>query len=540
MPSLQLAPLLKTLMIQDKRTARVIPFPLDGNDEFAWAQRGLLRCIEQQYNAGKPVRVIVLKARQLGISTVAAAVLYWWAFLHPGTDGLVITHQNDVSLELFEKTKMFWEMWPYRDLYTVKNSTQRRLTWMENRSSLRIATAKNLHAGRGFTLHAVHASECAYYPNPEPLFLGLEQTMPTAHGTIVIAESTANGIGNYFHDQWLRAETGDTDYVPLFFPYWKHPEYRLHTSLASLLELNAEERRLIHIGASYQNVEWRRWALRNKCNNDEQFFMQEYPSTPEEAFLSTGTNVFPLRKLDECYVPIRGHRGMLVSADAHGNNPKYVPEPTGPLYVYKAPTKNDRRTDRYFVSGDPSMTIKGDPACIQVINRATMEQVAVWHGKINPIDFAREMMLLGRWYHDAELCPEVEGGGQGTIATILNAGYPNIWQHRWADKAPGKLGVTHGWATNWQRKNWAIGQLKYLIGDNSIIIHDKKTYNQLRNYIVLPNGELGNADANVHDDAVMALSIGVTASISEGPFSDRAQNNNVFDLYGGDEEFEAV
>jgi hypothetical protein len=164
------------------------------------------------------------------------------------------------------------------------------------------------------------------------------------------------------------------------------------------------------------------------------------------------------------------------------------------------------------------MTISGDPACIQVINRETLEQVATWHGRIDPLNFANEMMLLGRFYHNAELCPEVEGGGQATVAAILTSGYPHVWQHRWADKAPGKVSISYGWATNWQRKQWCIGKLKSLIADQSILLHDLKTYKQLRNYIVLPNGDLGNADPKIHDDAVMALAICVTASMSEGPY----------------------
>jgi len=181
------------------------------------------------------------------------------------------------------------------------------------------------------------------------------------------------------------------------------------------------------------------------------------------------------------------------------------------------------------------MTIQGDPACMQVINRETMEQVAVWHGQIDPINFAKEMMLVGRYYHNAELCPEAEGGGQATVATLLNAGYPNISLHRWADKAPGKVSNAYGWATNWQRKHWAVGRLKYLIGDNSITFHDKKTYDQLRNYVVLGNGDMGNADRGIHDDAVMALAITVTASQTEGPFAEgagRDEDSQVLDLFG--------
>jgi hypothetical protein len=538
---LKLAPLLATLTISAPRgdnhaMEATCPFPI--TEPFAWAQREFLTEIERQYNSNRPVRIIVLKARQLGISTAMEGVLFWWGFIHQGSNGLVVAHENDASQSLFEKTKLYWDTWPYNNLYTLRHSSQRRLTWVETMSSMRIASAKNVQSARGRTLHGVHASECAFWDDPETLMIGLHQTIPDRHGTIVVLESTANGIGNWFHEQWLDAERGDTDYIPLFFPWWRHPDYKKHTTLCTELELTPDERRLLRIGADYPAIEWRRWAIPNLAGSDEQFFMQEYPATPEEAFITTGTNVFPLQKLDEAYVPLRGYTGLLIEDNA--GRVKFIHDPGGPVTIFKAPTTRERRYDRYFVSGDPSETIAGDPACMQVINRGTLEQVAVWHGRIDPINFAKEMMLLGRYYHDAMLCPEIEGGGQATIATLINASYPHLWQHKWPDKMPGKASTSFGWWTSWQRKNWAIGRLRYLIADNSITLHDKETYLQLRSYITFENGEMGNANKKIHDDAVMALSIAVTASAAEGPFSELATGTygNIIDMFSEQAEDE--
>lgn len=532
-----MAPLLSTLTIQTKdlTTER---FPITG--DFAWAQRPFLSEIERQYNAGKPVRVIVLKARQLGISTAMEAVLFWWAFLHKGTNGLVIAHENEQSEFLFEMTKRYWDHWPFKDIYTTRSATRRRLSWIETGSSLRVATAKNEGAGRGRTLHAVHMSECAFYPDPKALMAGLSKAIPQKHGTIVVLESTANGVGNWFYDEWHRAETGESDYVPLFFPWWKHPEYEMHTTLSTEIELDADEREILRLGATYENIEWRRWAIINLCSADEEEFHQEYPSFPEEAFVTSGNSVFPLRALDKCYEPQRGHNGYLLAENAEATKVRWKADPSGksPLTIFKAPVKGDTREDRYFIAADPSMTVNGDPACIQVINRATMEQVAVWHGQIDPINFARELMMVGRFYNNAELCPEVEGGGQATIALILTSGYPNVWQHRWADKSPGKVSISYGWATNYSRKQWCIGVLKSLLADQTITIHDKRTYQQLRQYVVHNNGEWGPSDYKLHDDAVMAFAICVTASQTEGPFVEKqqTQNDKLIELFRPDDD----
>lgn len=521
MPQLRLTPLLQKLTIQTKdlTTER-----LNLHGEFAWAQREFIAEIEKQYNAQKPVRIIVLKARQLGISTVMEGVLFNWAFLHKGSSGLVIAHETDSAGSLFEKTKLYWDTWPYKSLYHARYASQKRLTWEPHLSTIKVATAKNLQTGRGSTFHAVHASECAFYPDPETLFTGLGQTLPFKHGSILVLESTANGLGNWFSEQWDEAEAGDSDFVPMFFPWWRHYEYRHDTTLCVSSELTADERVLLLImrrdgrvqeDDMFRALQWRRWAIKNLANNDLDIFMQEYPATPAEAFMSTGRNVFPLNKVEECYAPLPGHRGTLIE-DERGRV-KWIADPSGNFTVFKKPSHN-RRQDLYFVSGDPTKTVEGDPACMQVINRQTLEQVGVWHGHTDPINFGKEMILVGKWYNNATLCPEVEGGGQATIATILSLNYPWVWMHRWADKAPGQVsGTNYGWSSNFQRKNWAIGRLKYLIGETSITFHDRITYNQLRNYVVKDNGEMGNAGKTGHDDAVMSLGIGVTASQTEGP-----------------------
>ena len=137
-----------------------------------------VRLFEQQYNAGLPVRLIVLKARQLGISTITQGILFNWCFLHPGANGLVIAHETPTSRSIYNKTKMFWQTWPYRSLYHTSTLTRQETAWRETGSSIEIATAKNMNAGVGRTIHALHASECALWENAETLMAGLNQTIP--------------------------------------------------------------------------------------------------------------------------------------------------------------------------------------------------------------------------------------------------------------------------------------------------------------------------------------------------------------------------
>lgn len=489
---------------------------IDLDTPFAWAQRIFVWTIEREFNLGKPVRIIVLKARQLGITTITEAALYSWSFAIPGTNSLVIAHETDTSQSAFEKNQMFWEYWDYNDFYKVKSATQRRLSW-DNGSSIRIATARNVKSGRGRTLQALHATECAFWEDPETLMTGLRQTIPNKHGTIIVLESTANGVGNYFHQTWEDAVLGLNDYVPLFFPWIKHFEYMLPLTTINPIhpDLDKAEQELHRLGASLEHLEWRRFAIPSLCHGDEEFFKQEYPATPEEAFLTTGRNVFPLLKLSEAYTKRNGIRGELI--EVRGRY-EFFEDPLGRITLFRRPSANLSH-GQYMVSGDPSRTTIGDRACIQVINRNTFEQCAVWHGKIDPVKFADEMAKLGHFYNTGILSPEIEGPGYATIGALIKMNYPKIWKYRRADRGgSGAIGMVYGWSTNYQRKHWAIGNVIKMLYDNSLRIHDEETYNQMKNYVVLDNGEMGNArDAWKYDDAVMAFVIGVICSVTEGP-----------------------
>jgi hypothetical protein len=243
--------------------------------------------------------------------------------------------------------------------------------------------------------------------------------------------------------------------------------------------------------------------------------MQEYPSTPHEAFISTGRNVFPLRALDNCYEPRKGVRGF-ISKSPHGTY-TFRPEPSGRLTLFKKPSEI-RNPDLYFIGADPSRSTTGDPASANVINRRTHEQVAVWHGFTDPENFAHELANLGHYFHDAEICPEAYGGGQLTIGVLLAEGYPRIWQDRRPDRIPGKMMSAFGFETNFKLKHWAIGHLIYLLGERSITLHDEQTYAEMRDYVSFNDGEMGNGNGSAHDDTVMSLAIACIASSTVGPY----------------------
>jgi terminase large subunit-like protein len=514
---LHLWPWMSQLTIKDK-DARLRT--LDEHDDFAWAQREFVKQVEHQHNTGKPIRIIVLKGRQVGISTATEALLFLWCFFFPGSNNLVMSQDRPKSEELFEMTKLMWDMWPHHCLFTTTRSSVRRLSWAETLSNFAVESAKAKEPGRGATKQAVHMSEVAFWPD-EDVASSLFQAVPNRHGTIMVLESTANGVGGWFYDKWMEAVTGKSDFTPLFFPWFLHKEYTVRHSGLQENRLNGTEKTLMkNHGLTLGQLAWRRRKIR-ELNGDEELFKQEYPCTWMEAFISTGANVFSLEGLAECYHPVgddfRGQKVGMSRGNLVNDNGRisFVSDSAGLLKVFKKP--DSRKRMQYVVACDPSRTTYGDPACIQVLNRTTMEQVAVWRGHAVDSAMAETMVLLGYWYNTAILNVEVQGGGAGVIAILIHERYPNIWRWRRPDRPISKLGNTFGWVTNTLTKPWGIGALQGLINKRGIALHDETTVAEMMQYTMLDGGEMGPASSDGNDDTVMALLVAVMTNQESDP-----------------------
>lgn len=490
------------------------------------AQYRIVQEVNTSLNAKRRCRFIVLKARQIGVSTIVEALMFTLAMILRRMNGLVISHEADSATHLLNITNHYWETWRFRDLYDIHHNSVKHMSWSETGSSIRIATAKNVGAGRSRTIQFLHGSEVAFWDDPLTLMTGLAQSIPNTAPSIIGLESTANGIGGYFYDTWNAAVDGDVEYVPLFFPWHEHPEYTAaHVELSEHLgALNDEERILQAIGIDDSRLAWRRWAIRNLCNNDITQFRQEYPTVPEEAFVVTGHNIFPDGDLTACYQPMNGLTGYLKE---EGGRVRFQESLDGPLTIFKWPGE-DMDRHKYMVSGDATRSITGDFSCAQVLNRRTWEQVATFRKRIDPVSFGDQMSLLGRYYNWAILCPEIQGAGDATIARLISLNYPFLFEHRKAEKIPGQPETVFGWWSGVRAKQEAVGNLLHVVVDHDIIIHDHKTYNEMRAYVSDDKGGFRNGAGEKHDDTVTALAIAMTCTLYEAP-----NINANMGVYGG-------
>jgi hypothetical protein len=508
-------------------------------DVINYAQADLVEICEQQLMTTGRIRVITLKARQIGISTIIEAIIFALTILNDHFKSLIVSHESSSAEHIKSITDNYWTTYQFNKFHTTKYTGRKHLSWEDTDSGLHIATAKNLDAGRSHTIHALHASEFAFWDKPSQFMTSLAPSVPNFGISAIFIESTANGIGNAFHTEWLDAVSGKSEFRALFYPWHQHPEYtashlppHLVRQYAIKDDMDEEELRLYKQGISYDRLIWRRYAIANLVNKDDKHtmhspldsFHQEYPSNPIEAFLSTGLNVFSLPALLMHYDPIEGTKGSLVRI---GNRVEFTPNENGYLTLFAYPSK-DKSWGIYQIGADPTHTTTGDYACAQVISRRTLEQVAVYRRKCDPITFGQDLYLLGLYFNQCTIAPEKEGPGYATVGYLLGQNYPNVWEHQKVDKTPGKVTAdTFGWGTNQQTKHLAISNTIKAITDVNqevgreiygLIIHDQQTLNEMANYVTDTKGTgYCNADGTEYDDGVMALAIAITTHYIDGP-----------------------
>lgn len=516
MPALDLWPLLRELKIRTKgaRTQN-----LDETPNYRWTQHAIVAEVERQYNAGLPVRIDILKARQLGTSTIVEAILFLWSIIHPGTFNLVLSKEKDDSEYLYTMTKRYYDLGPFHDLYDTQYYSKEQLVFSDPiASTIKVATAKKEEVGRGMTIHAAHCSEVSRWGDlTDTIIPGLVTAMPNEHGTIWILESTANGVGGFFYDTWQAAVAGESDFVPMFFPWYPHPEYEVQDHHLRYGDLDSEEEALVELMLKEQidpsrilgKLAWRRKKIAGFPGGLDQFH-EEHPTTPQEAFLSTGSNVFPADVLDRCYFPDVGHsRGYLYNDNGRLSFSESV---AGHLSTYKLPDKLKRQ--RYVVAVDPTWTLEGDPGCIQVLNRATLEQCAVWRAQSDPGSIGQVALALAYFYNTALLNTEVQGGGRTVMQVFRDAHYRNLWTDRRPDHTKRSTQVL-GWNTTHTTKNQLIGMTKAAVLRRQVVIHHPGTHYEMSQYVCLPTGKFGPARRSGHDDCVMAYMIAVVTCLTE-------------------------
>ena len=256
------------------------------------AQRYLDERLEAQRERLGFVRAIVLKGRQQGVSTLIQGRFMRATTTRHGIRAFILTHEKDATENLFEMSNRYYNNLPVWMRPELGKCNAKELNFDKLDSGYKIGTAGNKAVGRSQTIQLFHGSEVAFWPNAEEHTKGILQAVPDAPGTEIILESTANGVGNYFHQQWKQAEKGISDFIAIFIPWYWQEEYR-RPAPSDFVETE-EEAELVHrYGLGRDQLYWRRQRILALDTGDgiadgETAFKQEYPMNAAEAFQFSG------------------------------------------------------------------------------------------------------------------------------------------------------------------------------------------------------------------------------------------------------------
>lgn len=479
---------------------------------------------------GRAFRAAILKARQWGITLLATAWQLEEAIRTPNTQGCIVAPDDSLARDVLHRLRSMTRLLPFELPTKYENRAQLYFD-APIHSSIDVASAHTKDPGRGHTYRFVHATEPGTWKDPESKVASLNQSVPNYPGTVLCYEGTARGIGNWWHNFWWDAREGRNDYTALFFPWWADPEFDYFIPLtdeqerALLARLDDEEKWLLVNGATPGGIAWRRYHIRNNFSGYPELFRQEFPATPEEAFLSSGNPAFTAKHVISQRDRKRPMvwRGEIELGAWKDGSPSYrlMASPKGSLKVWKEP----ERDTQYLIGADTGHGMKdGDFSVGCVIDRDTSEQVAELTCRFDPHVFADLLYCLGMHYNRAYMLPEANAVGQATISFLIDRGYPNLGRRPTFDATTHTLQPKWGWQNTPAQKEVLVQTARGVLAeaweqaqDAPVhgIVHSDELLTELFEYAVDYDPETGKASYSApgrhHDDHVSAWMIALIA-----------------------------
>ena len=486
------------------KSGTVVPFRL--ND----AQKKLYAVAKRQQDAGKPVRLIILKARQLGFSTLTEGLIFHACATRKNVNALIVAHREDATANLFRMSKLFYDELPAPVKPMLRASNAQELVF-ENpsklrserearpglRSRIRCATAGGRGIGRSDTLQCVHLSEYAFWPDgadgKASTLAGILQAVPSLPGTMVVIESTANGFED-FKERWDAAVAGENDFEPVFFAWFENPDYSMPVVPGT--EWTPEERDL---KTAYRltdgQLQWRRWCIANNCGGSLDMFRQEYPASPGEAFLHSGTGVF-----DNEQIVLRLERLPGPAGRGEFTDGEWTESETGAITLYEMPEEGVP----YVLGGDTAGE-GSDYFTAIVIDNVSGRIVAKLRQKYSEPEYVRQIFALGRFYNDALVAIETNFSTY-PVMKLQEMEYPNQYSREREDTYTRQMRKSYGFRTDRQSRPRAIANLVEVFSSHPEWFTDRELLEEMLTFCYNEDHR-PEALAGKHDDLVMGAAI---------------------------------
>ena len=510
--------------ILDKVSGRLVKLVLNR------PQRRVLQILEQQRLSNSPLRLIMLKARQWGGSTLVQMYMIWIQLvLKKNWNSLICGHLQQTSAAIKSMYTRVLRHYPRRFAADGKRieftafEGSRNVRQLSVGESLVITgSAQNQDAVRGYDVKMAHLTEVAFWPDttqhsPDDLIRSISGTVPLEPMTMVVLESTANGVGNYFHSEWLRAKSGVSDKAPVFVPWheieiYRHPVADVQQLVA---ELDDYEKQLWQSGSTLEMINW--YHHKRREYSSQVLMAAEFPSTDIEAFSLTSRNVFDPNTIESMRDTCNEE---YVTGDMMPLNKKTIVGAefvkslgSNLMKVWKMPEKSDSR-NKYIVAVDVGgRNEDADWSVISVLDthndddNGCPEVVAQWRGHLDKDMMAWKAAQIARFYNNALLVfesntLECDGEIGQTIFDSIGYAYSNLYYRT------NKSGQRYpGFHTNTATKKDAIANLIAYVRDKAYIERDNLALNEMTDYEYAANGKGYGARRGSHDDILMTRAI---------------------------------
>ena len=533
--------------IQDKKTKQIIPFLLNG------PQRKVLTKFEAMRTAEMPIRIIIDKARQWGGSTLVQIFMSWIQLIHKTRwHSCIVTDVEEQARNIRAMYTRLMAHYPKafgEFQFSPLEGSQKNRIINERDCGIIIGSSQKPDSIRTFDLAMAHLSEVSFFKttelrSAEDLAQSVRAGVAQVPYSLIALESTAKGVGNFFHREWMSAMDGKSAYVPVFIPWFEIEMYQKDIAEADLPAfvkwMNSEPygAYLWSLGATLEGIKWY-FDYKAGENYDDWRMHSEFPSTWEESFQATGARVFSPAYVSQA----RRHRmdpefvGDIRGKSQRGKEAleeiELIEAPRGNLSIWMYPDKDENISNRYVVSMDiGGRTPEADYSVIRVFDRygimdgGVPETVATWKGHTDQDLLAWKGAQIAKFYNNALFIPEsnsydknsmlAEGDHFLTILDEVVKFYPNIYARTDPEKIRQGIPIRYGFHTNAASKPMIIDFLNGALRDELYYERDDRVFSELDTYEIKANGRYGAVDG-CHDDLVMATAIGLWACLKHLP-----------------------
>jgi hypothetical protein len=404
---------------------------------------------------------IVLKSRQLGISTLAAGYSLWLMLFHKDKNILCVATKSETAKNMVTKVRFMFEQLPTWLKIGVEENNRLSLR-LSNGSQIKAVSAAS-DAGRSEAVSLLIVDEAAFIDNIEDIYTSIKPTISAGGGCLIL--SSPNGVGNWFHQTWARSEADNNDFLPIKLPWYVHPERN------------------------------KKWFEKETNNMSPKLVAQEY----ECDFISSGDTVFSPEHIEfyeKTYLkePIE-RRGV----DKN-------------LWIWESVDYNKN----YMVIADVARGDGKDYSAFHIMDIQNNIQVGEYKGQLNTTDFGHLLVGIASEYNEALLVVENASIGWATIQTILDRGYKNFYYspkseamnlESYLDKYDNPNNFVPGFTMSLKTRPMVISKMTEYFSEKSVIIQSKRLLEEMKTFI-WKNGR-SEAQQGYNDDLIMSFGVGL-------------------------------